>query len=287
MRVILQEERAVEELSNSKATPHRMASLMESAGVVGTSEQQAPVVPSSFRPSIVPFDWTGGEDARSGPAAAEVSRYLSQAGIPIAATGAGFKVVDVRRRNILNSQLGRVLLKGRPDAVVIPAEQHPAMASQQARVIIDFKTRTCSFEQIMAQAQGELLAASSLSHHDVIVVFTDLNTFGHVLRAEDDKVLTWSNLSVVQTLFMIVNFIRNECAPVIVAGVDDARVPGEADAKRRRFSLVQRAHALVPRPTELMEQLEVFNTGHWEDYLEGRELLFSAIDRGLCPSYIA
>ena len=285
LRAVLREEREVEEISISKATTRRMAALLESAGMVGTLAQAAPAVPPSFAPPIQDFSWAGGEDARSPAASLQLARYLTSVGVPIAEAGPGFKVVDVHRKNILTTQLGRVVLKGRPDAVVIPAEQLPAMAVQQARVIVDFKVESCTFEEVMAQAQGELLAASSLSHHDVLVVCTDLNTFGHVLRAEEDKLLVWSSLTVEQMLFVVASFLNDECAPVIIGEAGDARVPGDEARKRRRFSFLQRAHSLVPKATDLLEQLEVFNTGDWRDYLEGRELVFSAM-AGPSPSYI-
>ena len=275
-------------MSLSVATMLRMGALLTSAGVVGTLGQAAPAVPPTFAPPLQPFSWTGGEEARSLAATLQLSRYLASAGVPIVEAGPGYKVVDVHRKNILATLLGRVLLKGRPDAVVIPAEQLPAMAVQQARVIVDFKAATCSFEEVMAQAQGELLAASSLSHHDVLVVCTDLNSFGHVLRAEGDKVLVWSSLTVLQMLYLVAGFLEDECAPVVVGKAGDARVPGDEARKRRRFSLLQRAHALASTPTDLLQQLEVFNTGDWRDYLDGRELLMSAMADGptSCPSYI-
>ena len=259
--------------------------LLESAGMMGSAVQVAPVVPPSFAPPILPFSWVGGEEACSPAATILLSRYLTSVGVPITEAGPGFKLVDVHRKNILTTQLGRILLKGRPDAVVIPSEQLADMAMQQARVVVDFKKDPCSFADIMAQAHGELLAASSLSHHDVLVVFTDLNTFGHVLRADEDKLLVWSGLTVVQMLVIMAGFLKDECARVIIGKAEDVRVPGDPARKRRRFSLVERAHALVPKPTELLEQLEVFNTGHWEDYLDGRELVFNAM-AGACPSYI-
>jgi hypothetical protein len=86
-------------------------------------------------------------------------------------------------------------------------------------------------------------------------------------------------------LVVVAGFLKNECARVIIGNAGDDSVPGDEARKRRRFSLVERTHALVPKPTELLEQLEAFNTGHWKDYLEGRELLFSAMG-GPCPSYI-
>ena len=286
MRAILREEREVETQSISKLTASKAAVLIESAGIVGSAEQVAPAVPPAFGPVIEPFSWAGGEDARTPAAVTLFGRYLTAAGVPMAETGTGFKVVEVRRCDTLTTRIGRVLLKGRSDAVVIPAQQVSDDPSQQARVIVDFKVSTSTYAQIVAQAQGELVAASSLSHHDVLVVFTDLNTFGHILRANGDQLLVWKDLSVQQTIFKVATFLKEECAPVITSGADDVRVPGEPDVKRQRFALLQRAHALVPKPTELLEQLEVFNTGHWEDYLEGRDLVFSKMLDGHCPSYI-
>jgi hypothetical protein len=127
----------------------------------------------------------------------------------------------------------------------------------------------------MGEAQAELIAASSLSRHDVLVIFTDLNTFGHALRSEGSNLLVWKQLTPQQVIWLAADFLRNYCAPVGVSGVDDERIPGEPAAKRRRFSLVLKAHELVPRNTALLEQLEAFNTGRWEDYLEGRDLVLN------------
>ncbi len=148
----------------------------------------------------------------------------------------------------------------------------------QARVIVDFKAgQQHTFSEVMGQAQAELIVASSLSCHDVLVVFTDLNSVGHALRCDGDTLLLWTDLTPQQVVvWLVADFLRHFCASVAVEGVNDARVPGEPDAKRRRFSLVQKTHALVPRPSGLLEQLEAFNTGHWEDFLDGRDVVLSA-----------
>ena len=286
LRKVLREERDAEMLSISKLTAEKASFLVVCVGIVGTETQPAPDVPPTFCPVIEPFSWAGGEDARNAAAVEVFKHYLEAANVSIASSGIGFKVVDVRRRNILNTQIGRIKLKGRSDAIVIPSAQDLDGLSQQARVVVDFKVSMCSFEAISAQAKGELVAASSLSFHDVMVVFTDLNSFGHILRADGEKLLVWRDLSVRQMLLEVATFLRDECAPVITGGANDARVPGEPDAKRRRFAFVERAHELVPKPTELLEQLEAFNTGHWEDYLEGRELFFSNFSDEQPPSYI-
>jgi hypothetical protein len=275
LRAILREEREVEEVSISKASPRLMASLLDDVGVAEAETQPAPVLPPGFLPSFAPFDWAGGEDARSSAAAAQLSAYLTEAGVNMAVAGPGFKVADVHRLSLLTTQLGRLLLKGGTDAIVIPASQDPDYATQQARVVVDFKAVSCDYRTVMGQAQAELIAASSLSRHDVLVIFTDLSTFGHALRSDGGKLLVWKQLTPQQVIWVAADFLRNYCAPVGVSGVDDERIPGEPAAKRRRFSLVLKAHELVPRNTALLEQLEVFNTGHWEDYLEGRDLVLN------------
>jgi hypothetical protein len=275
LRAILREEREVEEVSISKASTRLMTSLLVDAGVAEAETQPAPVLPAGFLPSFAPFSWDGGEDAGSSAAAAQLSAYLAEAGVNMAEAGPGFKVADVHQLNMLTTQVGRVLLKGGTDAIVIPASQNPYFAALQARVVVEFKAVSCDFRAVMGQAQAELIAASSLSHHDVLVVFTDLSTFGHALRSEGSKLFVWMDLTPQQLIWLAADFLRNYCAPVGVSGVDDERIPGEPAAKRRRFSLVLKAHELVPRNTALLEQLEAFNTGRWEDYLEGRDLVLN------------
>ena len=63
-------------------------------------------------------------------------------------------------------------------------------------------------------------------------------------------------------------------------------IPIDAETRRRRSALLQTAHDLKPKPAALLEQLEAFNTGHWKDFLDGRELVMSAMDWP-CPSYIS
>lgn len=70
----------------------------------------------------------------------------------------------------------------------------------EARTEIDF-------DKVLGQAEAELLTANSLSHHDVMVVFTDLNMRGHALRAEGGQLLVWRDMDLRQTLFVMASFL--------------------------------------------------------------------------------
>ena len=287
LRDILRENLTVENLSISKASASEMTLFLDSAGVSEAETQPAIVLPAGFLPSFAPFRWLGGEDACSVAATLKLSSYLSEAGANIKSAGHGFKVVDVHRRYLLTTQLGQLRLKGGTDAIIIPAGQDPDFATQQARVVIDFKAVKCTFSDIMGQAQAELIAVSSLSHHDVLVVFTDLASFGHALRSEGSKLLVWKDLSPQEVIWLVSDFLTNYCAPVCVAGIDDAHVPGDTASKKRRIFLSEKTHSLLPRSSLLMDQLEAFNTGHWEDYLEGRDLVLSAFESQEHLSYFS
>ena len=304
MRALLREERDVEVVSISKASARQMMSVLDGAGVTEAVTQPPIVLPADFLSSFEPFIWRGGEDTCSASAASTLATYLADAGVNMTdGPGPGYKVVDVHRFSLLTTQLGRLKLKGGTDAIIIPSAQDSDFATQQARVIpsaqdsdfatqqarvvIDFKSKKCDFASVSGQAQAELIAVSSLSHHDVLVVFTDLATFGHALRSEGSKLLVWKNLTPQEVIWLVADFLRNYCAPVNVAGMDDVRVPGDAASKQLRSSLSLKAHELLPRPSALLEQLEAFNTGHWEDYLHGRDLVLSAFESEQHLSYFS
>jgi len=163
---------------------------------------------------------------------------------------------------------------------------------QQARVVVDFKICTeIGFDKIVGQAKAELLTANSLSHHDVMVVFTDLSVRGHALRAEGGQLLVWRDMDVRQTLFVMASFLTNMCAPVGVPGLGDDRVPGNVESKQRRMSFLDKAHGLQPSPEALMEQLAAFPGDGLEDFFARRDILMSAMGcaepSGFTPSYFS
>jgi hypothetical protein len=202
----------------------------------------------------------------------------------------GFKLVDVHKRSLLSTQLGRIKLKGGTDAIVIPSTQDENFAVQQARLVVDFKISTeIDFDKVLGQAEAELLTANSLSHHDVMVVFTDLNTRGHALRAEGGQLLVWRDMDFRQTLFVMASFLTGMCAPVGVPSLSDDRVPGDSESKRRRMSFCDKVHGLQPSPEALMEQLAAFPGDGFEDFFARRDILMSAMGcaepSGFTPSY--
>ena len=289
LRVVVREElRArVEEVSISKASFERMSRLLQqAAGVVESVGGDMPQVPDTFLPGLVPtFDWTGGEDAQTPAACVALSQYLSTAGVPMAPSG--FKLLDVHRYDTLSTQICNVKLKGRTDAVIVPSTQIALEPMQQARVIVDFKTPDRSALRVVyGQAKAELLASTSLSHHDVLVVFTDLGAHNHILRGYGNKLLVWEDLHLRTMIFIVSEFLRTECALVGVTGIDDPRVPGPPERKVRRTEFTKSVHDARPSTDALLDQLAAFNGGTLEDFLGARELVYSWMpDSEPFPSY--
>jgi hypothetical protein len=293
-RAIVREElRApLEEISISKATRMEMNKLLTDAGICATTDSYVTGIPDDFLPLLQPFDWSRGENPSTADACARLAQYLSAAGVPMAPVSPGFKIADVHTRAMLTTQLGRVKLKGGADAFIIPSTQSADFAFQQARIVVDFKVNASDFLALLGQAEAELLAASSLSHHDVMVVFTDLNERGHILRAEGDQLIVWKNLDIRETIYVMTTFLSSDCAVDSVADLDDVRVPGAPLAKKRRKSFVDAVHGMLPSSEALMDQLAAFHGGGWDGYLEGRDLVLSSLgfdryDEGKFPSYFS
>ena len=295
LRAIVREEvaRREEPLSISKATPATTTRLLEAAGVYESALQAPPELPADFLPAapLPPFNWERGEHACTADACARLAGYLAAAGAamvvdapPGAAVAAGFRLVDVHTRTAaLTAHLGNVLLKGGADAIIVPATQDPAAAVQQARVVVDFKVRAGDFEALRGQAAAELLAASSLSHHDVLVLFTDLNERGHVLRAEGGTLLVWRDLGVREALYLVARFLTDCCAPVGVASLDDARVPGAPAAKRARWAFLDALRGMRPTHEALLDQLAAFSGGGPDDYADAEALVFAHLGGAAAP----
>jgi hypothetical protein len=280
------------ELSISKAPAADMLQLLRAAGVFKTLEQSRPALPPDYLAGVPDtFSWVGGEDARSAAACERLGAYLSAAGVPMGATP-GYKIVDVHRSDVLTSQVGRFRLRGRTDAIITPFAQFGGHAQLQSRVVVDFKQSVppaSTDSAIAGQSLAELAASNALSTHDVMVVFTDLNTTSHVWRMVGDALLVWEGCSTKQAVAVMAAFLRTESAPVPVAGLDAADVPGEPDAKRRRREAVDRLHELVPSAELLWEQLLAF-AGDGDDdndgWMAAREVAYSALPRveGVAPA---
>ena len=280
IRTIVREEvRApLQDIAISEATAWSMGKLLEGTGVYATQSQPPPAVEPGFLPEFKPFDWSSGETACTADACVRLSQYLASAGVAMTTpVTPGFKVADVHTFNDqLTSQLGRVRLNGTTDAIIIPSTQMVEFAVQQARIVVDFKTDASEFGAVIGQAQAELLAATSLSRHDVMVVFTDLNARGHIFRAEAKTLLVWKDLDIPQTILVMAQFLTTSCASVGVVDLDDERVPGSPESKRRRKVFVDAVHAMCPTNQTLLDQLEAYQGGGLGDFLEGRDLVLSS-----------
>ena len=253
------------EVSIAKAILEDMNGLFDHAGCYGATIQCAGAVPQGFLPELRPFDWSRGEGPSTADACALLAQHLAAAGVPVALS--------------LNVQLGRFEFSGGTDAVIIPSTQYELFPMQQARLVVDFKVPAeIGFEDVKGQAMAELLTANSLSpHHDVMVVFTDLSTCGHALRAEGGLVLVWEGMDVRQTVLVMARFLTGMCAPVGVPSIADDRVPGDPESKKRRKVFHDKVRDLKPTCDALMEQLSAFPSDSIEDYLDRRDIIFSAL----------
>ena len=284
LRVIAREEvrsgRIEEELSISKATPAKMTNILSLAGVFETILQPRVLLPANFPSFRFPsFDWSRGEANSTVNACERMEQYLISCGVSMSKDGPGFKLVDVHKRSLLNVQLGNIKLKGGTDAIIIPSTQDEKFAVQQARLVVDFKIPTeIEFEKILGQAQAELLSSNSLSHHDVMVVFTDLNTRGHAFRAEAGQLLVWRDMDVQQTVYVMATFLTTMCSPVGVPNLADDRVPGDPETKKRRMSFCEKIRGLQPSPDALLEQLDAFREDNLNDFIARRDIILSSLD---------
>ena len=151
------------EVSIAKAILEDMNGLFDHAGCYGATIQCAGAVPQGFLPELRPFDWSRGEGPSTADACALLAQHLAAAGVPVALSKPGFKLVDVHERSdLLNVQLGRFEFSGGTDAVIIPSTQYELFPMQQARLVVDFKVPAeIGFEDVKGQAMAELLTANS------------------------------------------------------------------------------------------------------------------------------
>lgn len=280
LRRILNEEREPIPVSISKATTGITDIVLQCAGVTSAIDLPPPELEPTFLPSFSPFSWLGGEEENASLACVRLTEYLRAAGAVIRA--GGYKVVDVHRRNLLSVQLGRYAFKGKTDALVVPFSQSDeVLVMSQGRIIVDFKIDAASFDTLHGQAVAELLTASSLAVHNVMVVFTDLNCAGHILRAEGSTLMCWRGCSVKQTVAIMVEYLATLCSAELVVSPDDDRIPGPAPAKKARRDFVDRVHGLLPTNELLMEQLASCGDGTIEGWMRAREVAYAGLGVGV------
>jgi hypothetical protein len=273
--------------SISKAPPAATRGLLESAGLFSTELQLLPAVPQHYiKRGALKFDWTAlGEEKSNALACDTLEDYLRKTGV-IFGKPDGFAIYDVHtERQFLSTTLGQYEVNGTTDAVIHPAVVESSDAARQARCIVDFKsTPNLKYSDVKAQAEAEFLAANSLSHHEVMVVFTDLETFGHILRADGDRLALWRDCDVRQTVFLMSTFLREQCSVKGVKDMMHVSVPGTVVEKSKRKETQDRIRALAPSAEELMEQLAVFRGGSLEDWMGVQRLLCGRLES---PSFSA
>jgi hypothetical protein len=279
----------VVEVTISGASAAEMNRLLEDAGgVADPVTGSVPEIPDDFLPQVTAFSWEGGEDANTAAACTRLSEYLSSGGAPMApGANPGFKVLDIHRFNYLTTQICNVKLKCRTDAVILPSASFDGLPLFQARVIVDFKKPDAAdFQTVVGQAIAELLASSSLSRHDLLVVFTDLGAHNHILRGLGDKLIVWKNLDIRSMIFIVSQFLSTECARVGVHDMDDPLIPGSEAHKVRRKEFMKSVHDARPPTGALLEQLAAFDGGSIQDFFDAREVLYSWLpDEEPFPSY--
>jgi len=231
LRRILDEDRSPVSVQISKVTTTISNTILQNAGVTSAINMTLPVPAPSFLGSFSPFNWGGGEDANTADACNRLTAYLREAGVVVGV--GGYKVVDVHRKNLFNIQLGRYLLRGKTDALIVPFKQSSdVLVMSQGRIVVDFKTDARCFADLQAQAEAELMAASSIAVHNVLIVFTDLNDAGHILRAEGSTLMCWRDCSVKQTICIMAEYLALECSAELVTGADDDRIPARVRQRK-------------------------------------------------------
>ena len=219
---------------------------------------------------------TPANEINNGAATKRLAEYLAEAGVRVNVRP-GFKVVDVHTRYLLTSDLGRIRLKGKTDAIVTTTDQADIHAHIQGRIIVDFQTLCPALPDVEGQSLAELAAASSISVHDVMVVFMDLNSRAHIWRPEGHKLNLWQDCSTKQAISIMADFLNTMCAPTSVLNAEAAEVPGPPEEKRARKEFVDRMHGLVPTNQALLDQLEAFVGMGDEGWMAAREVVYSAM----------
>lgn len=142
---------------------------------------------------------------------------------------------------------------------------------------MDFKPRCPQLSVVEGQCLAELASASSVSAHDVMVVFMDMNDRAHLWRPEGHTLHLWQDCSIKQAVVIMADFLNTMCAPTWVSGPEDAAVPGPPERKRARAEFVDRMHGLVPTHQALLDQLEAFRGMGDDGWMAARDVVFSAV----------
>jgi len=128
-----------------------------------------------------------------------------------------YEVIDIhKKKDLFKAHVGKFILKGSGDAVILPFSVDEDSAAICCRVIIEWKTpKTIKYADVKAQAMGELIAANALSIHPVVCIVTDLNTTFHIFAIKDKTVQIYKDLNVEQGFYYLVDYLQNVASPNI------------------------------------------------------------------------
>ncbi len=129
------------------------------------------------------IDWNDYHDEPAAtPAVRDKLERLLRAGGVLIGRG-GYKVVDVHNDMLFNSlpfgAAGDLVLSGKTDIIVVPYKSSAGGYGRQLRLVYDLKT-TEAFATSAPIQVGQQLAASRISQHPVMTVFSDQSTGARV-----------------------------------------------------------------------------------------------------------
>jgi hypothetical protein len=245
--------------------------------VPAQQDMASPDIPRGFLRGarFAPFDWSGGEAARTPAAIERLQQLLEAAGVAFGV--GGYEMHDVHSQDAFNASLGNLKIHGKTDALISPRGVGQDYAMGQARVVIDFKTDASNFASFRYQAEAELLGASATSQHPVLVVFTDLVNHAHILRMAGPCLLRWT-CDIKTGVFVISEFLVKYSTPVIVHSGNRATalppIPEEGDPA----SFLKMVQSKLARADEMMEDLAALRgASALPDWLEARDTFLARL----------
>lgn len=172
-----------------------------------------------------------------------LQQYLTALGVNFG-NAEGFQLVDVHTSSdLLNVTVDGQAFTGGTDAMVIPWRQGVEHARSRARVVVDFKTAKVTYGDVRGQMTAEFITSNALSDQDVLVLFTDLNTFGHIIRGEGKFLRYWRDCTVHQALKIVRDFLVEECS-IDVEEFTLETMKGPPATKKARLEFFTNVHKL-------------------------------------------
>lgn len=252
--------------------------ILSKAGLQGQEPQAHAAVPPT--PGFSPFSWVGEDSARKTAACERLQQYLAALGVSIGGEE-GFKVADVHTfEDALEVTINETRFTGGADAIIIPGKQGEEYAQFRSRVVVNFEVGSNSFREVQWQMVARLMTGTALADQDVLVLVTDLNSFGHLMRAEGQVLRYWKDCSVHFALGLVRDFLVDECFTEVTAFSLES-MKGYPATKQARFDFHAAVQRLKPGGAkELIEQLQQFRGGTLEDYIHANALVHTYLGKG-------